>query len=177
MNNNGQQITKSAIEWATGLGGLSAEIKRFGNETVFASTNGTLNIQYGSKATLTDKARLKSITAYVGGANDKVRFAIYSNKSGQPDKLLAESAIGSSTTAMAWVTLTVPPTDISPGDYWLAFTFNNSSHRYRYNSSGAGERNKSNSTAIANGYLQSWGTSTNSYTGTRSIYATYEVLP
>ena len=176
LNNNGLQMTRKALEWATGLGNVSTELKKFGYETVFTSENGTSNIQYSTKATLTDKARVRSISAYVGGVSDQVRFALYSDKSGQPDKLLVQSDVGSTTTALAWVTLNVPPTDLAPGNYWLAFSFKNTKQRYRYNSTGAGERNKSNA-AVANGFLGTWGTSTNTYSGSRSIYATYEVLP
>jgi hypothetical protein len=178
LNNSGLALTRKAIEWATGLGSVSVQLKRFGYETVFTTTNGTSSIQYSTKAALADKARVRSISAYVGGANDQVRFALYSSKSGQPDKLLVQSDVGTTTTALAWVTLPVPATDLAPGSYWLAFSFKNSNQRYRYTSSfsNAGERNKSN-TAVANGFLGSWGTSNNSNSGARSIYATYEVLP
>lgn len=178
LNNSGLKLTQNAMEWATGLGNVSSEIKIFGYETIFDSSNGTSNVQYTTKAVLVDNAKLLSISAYVGGANDQVRFAIYSDKGGQPDKLLVESNVGQTATAMEWVTLPVPSTTLSPGNYWLSFSFKNSKQRYRYitSYSGAGERNKSNA-AVANGFLENWGNSNNSYNGARSIYATYEVIP
>ncbi len=176
LNNNGLDLTRKSLEWATGLGNVSVELKKFGYETVFSNENGTSSIQYATRAKLADKARVRSISAYVGGAFDQVRFALYSDKSGQPDKLIVQSDIGMTTTALGWVALNVTPTDLAPGDYWLSFSFKNAYQRYRYNSSGAGERNKSNA-AVSNGFLGTWGTSTNTYSGARSIYATYEVLP
>jgi hypothetical protein len=169
-----QELTCRAIEWASGVGNETPNLKIFGYNTVFTSQNGTSNIQYSTLATLPEEGTLKSITAYVGGANDQVRFAIYKDKSGQPEKLIVQSAIGNSTTSMAWVTLTVPDTKLSAGKYWLAFSFKNTSQRYRYNSTGSGERNKSNA-AVSNGFLSTWGSSSSSFSGSRSIYATYEV--
>lgn len=176
-NATGQMLTCRAIEWATGLGDESLEIKKFGYETVFASQNGSANVQYSVKATVTDTARLRSITAYVGGANDQVRFAIYSDSGGNPGPLIVQSEVGTTTTSMAWVTLPVPATDLVPGNYWLAFLFKNSNQKYRYIAtySGAGERNKAHDFNSA--FINPWGTSNNSYNGARSIYATYEVLP
>ncbi|MEZ6134996.1 MAG: hypothetical protein R3C53_08820 [Pirellulaceae bacterium] len=180
LNNTGLKLTQKAVEWATGLGEESAttELKNFGYETVFNGVNGTSKVQYSTKATLSDKARLRSITAYVGGANDQLRYAIYSDSNGQPNKLLAQSETGSTATEMAWVTLSVPEIDLAPGNYWLSYSFKNSNQKYRYISSysGAGERNVSND-AVGQGFLDTWGTSKNSYSGARSIYATYEVLP
>lgn len=176
LNSNGQLLTCRAIEWATGLGDVSPELRNFGYETVFSSTNSATNNQMAVKATLSEKGTVRSISAYVGGADAQLRFAIYSDKNGQPDRLLVQSNIGNSTTSMAWVTLPVPPTQLTSGSYWLSFSFVNSSQKYRYISShaNAGERNKAYA-AVPNGFLASWGASNNSYNGARSIYATYEV--
>lgn len=174
LNSTCQTLTRRAIEWATGIGDESPDLKIFGFNTVFTSQNGASNIQYATFTSLPENGILKSISAYVGGANDQVRFAIYRDKNGQPDQLIVQTAVGNSTTSMAWVTLTVPDTNLSAGNYWLAFSFKNANQKYRYNSVGLGERNKSNA-AVNNGFSSSWGTSNNSYSGSRSIYATYEV--
>ncbi len=79
---------------------------------------------------------------------------------------------------MAWLTLDVPDTTLPAGTYWLAFSFSDSAQKYYYVSSytGAGERNRSNN-ASQNGFTNPWGSSANSYSGARSIYATYELAP
>ena len=177
LNANGQLLTCKAIEWATGLGNDSPEFRNFGYETVFSSNNSAKDYQLSTKAALSDKGMVVSVSAYVGGVNDQVRFAIYSDKNGQPDALLVQSAIGTTGNSMGWVTLPVPPTQLNAGNYWLAFSFKNGNQKYAYAKSyaNAGERNKSYA-AVSNGFLNSWGSSNTSYNGARSIFATYEVL-
>lgn len=176
MNSTGQLLTRRAIEWATGLGDVSPELRKFGYETVFVGSNSAKDLQMSTKAHLPDNGRIRTISAYLGGSIDQVRFALYSDKNGQPDALLVQSDVGNTTTEMQWITLSVPTIELSPGDYWLAFSLKGSAQRYRYISSfvGAGERNRPNP-AVTNGFLSSWGPSSNSYNGARSVYATYEV--
>lgn len=118
-----------------------------------------------------------SISAYVGGDLDQVRFAIYSDKNGEPDALLVQSAAANSATSMGWVTLPVPPTELNAGNYWLTLYLRSSNHSFRFSNTvaNAGQRNKANQ-AINNGYLSAWGSSSTAASGARSIYATYEVL-
>jgi len=163
-----------AIEWASGVGADPVQEKKFGYEAVFGSTGSRADFQLSTKAQLSEKGTVKSITAYIDGKVDEIRYAIYSDKNGQPDQLLVQSSVGNSNLSMGWVTLTVPDTVLAAGYYWLSFCHADASQNYAYIStySGAGECNKAKD-ATTNGYLANWGSSNTSYSGARSIYATY----
>lgn len=177
ISSEAMEMTDRAVQWATGIGNGSPKIAKLGYDTVFPSTTSRSRTQLATQATLTQTAKLRSISAYVGGSNDQVRFAIYSDAGGQPDVLITQSDVGHSGTSMDWVTLTVPQLTLSPGNYWLAILLKHNNQQYTYVDSypGAGMRNKSLG-AFSNGFLPTWGTSNASYDGARSIYATYEVI-
>lgn len=175
LNANGRQLTLRAIEWATGLGSTTANLKNFGYETVFGSSADKLDeIQVATRAQLTESGVVKSISAYVGGRSDELRFAIYSDVAGQPGVRLVQSAVGRSGSAMQWITLTVPDTSFTPGFYWLALVVDHDEQVHRFSSaiSGAGRRRKAYD-AIDRGFIPAWGTSSSSGDGAISIYATY----
>jgi hypothetical protein len=179
LNNAGLQLTQAALEWASGLGSASVEFRKFGYETVFGSgVGGFKDYQISTKVSLSEQGILKSLSAYVGGDNQKLRLAIYSDNAGQPNKLLAQSAIGNSQKSMSWVTLTVPDTSLSAGNYWLAIAFSDNDQKYRYDSklAGAGVRNKSYD-GVDKGFIGNWSTSNGTQAGAISIYGTYQTQP
>ncbi|QDU90389.1 hypothetical protein Pla175_37930 [Pirellulimonas nuda] len=180
LNETGRLLTCRSIEWATGLGDESPDFRTFGYAEVFSRSNDEVDgQQLATRATLAEKGKVLSISAYVGGvSNAKVRFAIYSEKNGQPDTLLVQTSTGKCSNSMGWVTLDVPATTLSAGAYWLTFSFDDEDQKYQYTDTytGAGQRNVSNN-ATTKGFKSTWGTSSKSSNGARSIYATYEVAP
>jgi hypothetical protein len=176
LKNSGSTLMKQAVEWASGLGADPTLIKKFGQQTVLATTGSSRRVQLATRVQLTESGTLKSISAYLGGAADDAILAIYSDKGGEPDKLLVQTSRGKTTSSMSWLTLSVPDTQLSPGYYWLAESYKSSSQMHAFTSSGVtvGARNNNND-ATSNGFSSSWGTSTMTSTGARSIYATYSV--
>ena len=113
-----------------------------------------------------------SITAYVGGKNDRnVRYAIYTDVAGEPGALLAQTPNALTTAAMDWLTIDLPDTALAAGTYWLALSFHDTSHKYHYESGGQTRYN--NNRATDNGYTANWGSPSADYTRNISIYATY----
>lgn len=176
---DGQTLTLRAIEWATGLGSTTINLKKFGYETAFGSSaTKQKSVQLATRANLPENGIVKSISAYVGGAVGAVRFAIYSDANGEPGTLIVQSATGTSQSALGWITLTVPDTKLASGNYWLALSLGSASQSCRYTSTaiaGGGRRRRSWD-AVNQGFIGTWGRSSLSSAGACSIYATYQPL-
>ena len=130
------------------------------------------DIQVATLATLPVDATVSSITAYINGnGTNPYRFAIYSDSGGEPGNLIVETA-AEGTSPTEWKTLSVTPTVLTAGNYWLALSMSNKFHDYFYEDTGGQTRFKNHNGAI-NGYLSTWGTSDGSFTYKVSIYADY----
>ena len=175
LTDDGQELMRRSIDWAMGNGpdGVPNYIRNFGFQELFATpVSNVRRVQFATRVTLREAGVLRSISAYVGGASDDIRFAIYSDIAGEPGVLLAESPMGETQSAMHWLTLNLPETSLSPGAYWLALSFESNSQTWLTGSSG-GQSRMTTGRAARNGFSSSWGTSTASSTGPKSIYATY----
>lgn len=174
LNAEGQTILQRAMEWAD----ASTGAKTFGITSQGGSAQkGVNNKQIGAQVTLAEPGTVVSISAYIKGTatSQQVRYAIYSNTaSNQPGTLLAQSALANiTTTSVAWRKINITPLDLAAGTYWLALSFNSSSLRYRYTSTGGQLRYNNNNATTGSGFSSSWGTPTATYTRNMSIFATY----
>jgi len=160
----------------TNAGGGGAAFN-FGNENVEAEdlTN-VADIQLATQVVLPEDGTVASISAYVKGgvAVKKLCYALYTDNSGEPGTLVVESvaeAVGSATDH--WHEISITPTELSAGNYWLALAFEDKKHFVKQSAPGGGQTRHKNNDAVANGFLSSWGTSDASNTRRLSIYATY----
>jgi prepilin-type N-terminal cleavage/methylation domain-containing protein len=157
---------------SSGGGGTS----NFGNENVEAEElTDVADIQLATQVTLPEDGTITSISAYVQGSTVKfLCYALYTDSSGEPGTLIVESvaeALGSTT--YHWHPISVTPTALSAGTYWLALAFDFKSSCVRQSTGSVGQTRHRNNNAVANGFLASWGTSDASNSRRLSIYATY----
>ena len=148
----------------------------FGNENVEAEELTGENVQYATQTVLPEDGTVTSISAYVTGASapKKLCYALYTDSSGEPGTLIIESvaeAIG--VTTYHWHEISITPTELSAGTYWLALAFEFKNMYVKQSAPGGGQTRHKNNDAVANGFLSSWGTSDASNTRRLSIYATY----
>ncbi|MAE63398.1 MAG: hypothetical protein CMJ18_03930 [Phycisphaeraceae bacterium] len=171
LNSSGRTIMQRAIEWAGGAGGGPGSPANFGIETQFATeVQGIDYIQIATRAELTEAGTVTSITAYAHTRSKKACFAIYSDTGGEPDQLLAES-VTEAPSGTSWVTISVPSTELAPGTYWLAMSFEHGGQGYF--SEPGGQTRYRNHSATSSGFLATWGTSDDVFATDISIYATY----
>lgn len=144
----------------------------FGFDTAFDSTQSNVRrLQVATQVTLPEDGTITSITAYVGGRDRIVRYAIYSDAAGEPGALQVESANILTQIGMSWISADVPATTLTAGTYWLALSFDDNLQQYAYQN--GGQARYSNNRATQSGFTASWGTSTASFARNISIYATY----
>ena len=157
---------------STLCGGIVCGPDNFGFDTAFATpVSGVRRIQIATQVTLPQDGTVESITAYVYRTFD-VRYSVYDDAGGEPGNLIVESGTASPpASGPDWLTLSVTPTALTAGTYWLALAFVHNQQRY-YQESG-GETRYRNADAVTDGYLSTWGVSDNSFTIKVSIYATY----
>lgn len=160
--------TLAMIALATTAGYTSV----FGNQQ-----SGVKNTQVATRVTFAKAGTVHSITVYTGGAKKNMVCALYADDAGEPGALLAESVSIKADIALAWVTINIPATSISAGNYWLALCFDHINLNYVYSTSGGQTRESAAHDAVANGFLANWGTSAASNTRQVSIYATYTADP
>lgn len=174
LTSDGLTLMKRSIEWGSGLGDDGPQLPgNFGYENIF-----TVNtIDYGkdilaTQVTLAEDGELNSITAYLDGVNGKkFEFAIYDDASGEPGSFIINSSSGSSG-GTEWKSANVPPTVLTAGTYWLAFTLESNSYGFYRENTGGQTRIKLDHDAIKNGWPSTW-SSTSSNTWKISIYGTY----
>ncbi|MCH8344857.1 MAG: hypothetical protein IH983_12835 [Planctomycetes bacterium] len=161
--------------WVVDNGGTTGPV---GFDTVFASTQGAVHLkQIATQITVAQAGIVDSITAYqAGGNNKKVKYAIYTDSAGEPDALVAETAVGTRSSAAAWFTIDLPVTSLTAGTYWLVLAFNSTTEEYYYDGAG-GQTRYSDDDAISNGYTATWGVTTTTNTRRISIYATIHTNP
>lgn len=146
----------------------------FGHEDIFASADNDRRRQLATRVTLDADQTIVSITAYLDfpfGGNSDVTYAIYSFKKNSPDILITSSSVVTANST-GWFTLSVAPTALVAGEYYLALCAKSDDLNFRYESSG-GETHTQNRDATKIG----WSSSFSSHAGNSrklSIYATYE---
>ncbi len=128
LNADGHTIMQRSIEWAAGLGSgggrtrsrrqlrLRDAVCQHAGQRLEASRSGT-------QVTLAKDGTLNSITAYIENRHGKVRYAIYSDSGGEPGSLIVETDVQTSEWQDDWKTISVPPTPLTAGTYWLALSF------------------------------------------------------
>jgi hypothetical protein len=175
LNLEGQTIMKRAIEWAAGAN-LPVPDPTFGYDTIFASARKSVHgVQVATQVTLSEDGTLKSITAYVNGRDTLVRAAIYTDSGGEPGTLIVQSD-AEAKGVLDWYTFTVADTPLTAGTYWLAVAFSDRQQQYFYNPSGGQVRHVAHD-AVTNGFLGTWGVSSESNPYQVSIYGTYTTDP
>jgi hypothetical protein len=173
---DGQAITRRALEWAAGAGSDPNDpYQTFGNTSVYVNlfTPGAGKM-VATKVTLLEDAKIRSISAFVGGPIGTIRYAIYNHHSNNcPNSLIAESGLGVTTGGgHRWVTLSMPDKDLNAGEHWLAVCFGLNSQTV--NMTPGGNYVTRNHDATLAGFRSSWGTPDSEEQMSFSIYATYE---
>jgi hypothetical protein len=110
---------------------------------------------------------LSSISMYIQTANAVVRFGVYSDLNGQPNQLLAQSGLVT-TSGNSWTSAPISVPVVAGQNYWLTIV-SNSLVNWNYDFGAlAGNGREASTTLSANyGTFTSWGTAK------YSIYATY----
>jgi hypothetical protein len=146
---------------------------RFGYDTLYASSQNWNYFTIATRASLDKMVTLKSITAYLDSPNGTYRYAVYSHNAllGGPLALVAQTGVGTGV-GTGWHTLSVPPTVLTPGTYWLVmfYTSNRQKHYYLFL---GGETYRSTYDS-SGGFPALWSGSTSTYGYRLSIYGTYD---
>lgn len=133
------------------------------------------SLQFATQVTLDEDGTAASISAYVKGPPvKKLRYALYTDDSNEPGTLL----VGTNTEAIGsnlyhWHNISITPTELSAGTYWLALAFEVKNMYVRQSDIGFGQSRGNTNDAVTNGFNSPWGTSSQSNTRRISIYATY----
>lgn len=163
-------ITKRSLEWALGsepaVGGSGFS---FGVETVGASSHDSVTSRIRcTQATLSEDATITDIVGYIQGPiGSQVRFAIYTDSSGEPGTKIVETALDSLSVSTAhWHTISIAPTALTAGTYWLAIGFSHTNMYYFYSSGGKTRHKFADTPTLP----ATWGTSDYLPSWTISIY-------
>lgn len=177
LTTDGRTILRRCLEWAGGAGSDPNSLEQtFGNTSVYMNlfTPGA-GRQIATKVNLAQAGKIQSISAFAGGGVGTIRFAIYSHHGPQnrPNTLLAQSGIGLTLSGgNRWITLNLPETNLSAGDYWLAINFGLTSQTV--NMTPGGEYVTLNYDATLLGFKNSWGSPDSNEPMKLSIYGTYK---
>lgn len=173
---DGRNILRRCLEWGAGAGSdPNSPVQTFGHTYVYMSL-----LDFGpsksvaTKVRLTERGKIKSISAFVGGPAGIIRYAIYSHHpSNRPDSLRAQSSFALTSNGIGrWVTLNVNDTMLEPGEYWLAITCGLAAQTL--NMAPGGDFVSLNYDATLLGFRNSWGSPESQEAVSFSIYATYE---
>lgn len=168
-----------------GFNRLTDRPRTFGRTTVAAgpSSDGPMTVDFkrGSRFTLTQKATLLGLSAYLdgkGGAptgSQTVRMALYRDGNGVPTTRLAQSPAATITAGAEprWINFSAPATRLDPGNYWIVLHSGGAQGIARYYADGPANR-YGNADAFADGAADPFGPGTASNT-TLSVKATYTV--
>lgn len=147
----------------------------FGFEDIFGSSDNDRRRQIATRVTLDSDQTIVSITAYLHfpfGGNSDVTYAIYNlDNNDNPDDLITSSSVERADSS-GWFTLSVAPTALVAGDYYLALCAKSDDLNFRYESSG-GETHIQNRDATKLGWSNSFSSQTEN-NRKLSIYATYQ---
>ncbi len=111
----------SSTSTVTVTGGTT--IYTFGDTAIETPRDFGANYVYSNSFTTSIPVTVMQIS-YYSGISQSVRVGVYSDSSGSPNMKLAETSLDS-VSAGAWHTFTISYA-LTPGAYWLAFTFSGS---------------------------------------------------
>ena len=145
------------------------------NATEALDTNNKADTQIATQAVLSEGGTITSIFGYVKGSPTKeLRFAIYTDNSGEPGDLIVESAVATGLSSQfGWHEIAVTPTHLTAGTYWLAMAFEHKNQYFNHSASGQGQTRYKSNDAVTNGFTSQWSASDQSGTERISIYASY----
>ena len=178
LNEDGWQLMLRSVDWVLGNGddgvpNLEPPTRNFGYETLFSQNLTRDREQVATQAFLGIGGVLQSISVFVGGSNGEVRVAIYSDVFGEPNALIAESAVMKSVDQGSWLQFEMTDINLPPGMYWLAVSMDNGNHYFKRGSVFNGRNRTITHRATADGFRQTWGVSEGVFNGSAiSIYAT-----
>jgi uncharacterized protein (DUF2141 family) len=94
----------------------------FGTTTTAGASSGGAWANYivATKYTLSEAGTVTQVSIYVVRAGH-VKVAIYADNSGTPGSLLVANNSPTTVTAGQWTTISIGPTSLSAGTYWIAF--------------------------------------------------------
>jgi hypothetical protein len=91
------------------------------------------DIQIATPVLITENIQATSIAVYTSKSGKKLRLAIYSDNNGRPGSLLVETGQEEVTTNSAhWKEVSITPTDLEAGAYWVAVSFQDRDQSYLY---------------------------------------------
>jgi hypothetical protein len=173
LTSSGQTLLQNAIRWASEGAGYGG-VLHMGNQTAFTTGGKNVSLmQVATQVTLASAGTINGVTAYVNGPPPKlVRYAIYTDKNGEPDTLVTQTATGPIVTNQAhWHTLATPTVNLTAGSYWIALAFEMNNQYYYHDTLSTGKIRMRSNDAITSGFSSTWGTSSTSTAGRISIYA------
>ncbi len=152
-----------------------AGTSNFGNENIEAEELTGADTQFATQVTLPEDGTVTSISAHVKGPVTKMLcYALYTDSSGEPGTLVVESvAEATGLNEYHWHQISITPTALSAGTYWLALAFSFKNTYVTQSAEGLGQTRHKSYDAVSSGFLASWGASDVSNTRRLSIYATY----
>lgn len=114
-NTSAQSTAASATTQAA-----SASTETMGETTILTTgDSGNANFLLAQNATLPSAGSLQSISFYVTTAAGQLRLGVYTDASGVPGTLVAQTA--AFTPVVGWNTVALTSSSLSAGTYWLAY--------------------------------------------------------
>ena len=162
------QYTTSTSTVTMTLGGNTGT---FGTTSIAGASSGGGLASYiiATKYTLSQAGTVTQVSIY-SGKSGNVKAAIYADNSGAPGGLLVAKNVPTAVGAGQWTTISVAPTSLAAGTYWIAF--NEDVNYLRVYKSGATRQAAYMSYAFSNDMPTSW--TPNGYQNLDYIcYATY----
>ncbi|HNB50579.1 MAG TPA: hypothetical protein PK530_01480 [Anaerolineales bacterium] len=100
---------------------LPTAVITMGETNVLGSTQSiSKNVLSAQRATLSQAARVKSVSIYISTVSGQIRLGVYNDATGVPGTL--QGFTGAFTPVVGWNTVNVSPQPLlTTGDYWLAF--------------------------------------------------------
>jgi hypothetical protein len=138
LNANGLILMERAIAWAAKNEQSMSTTAVFGFNNAFSIPVCSVHdIQIMANAILSENGTESSVCTCADGSNKEVRYAIYTDSGGGPDKLVVELMDQAATISDDWVAIPVPVTAIAAGTYGATLWRDQTGHRYCQDSGGA----------------------------------------
>jgi hypothetical protein len=148
----------------------------FGNTNVGTITNTFSGTKDASRFQLTENGTIQSITVYFANYNYDAKAAIYTDSSGAPSQLIAQST-SQRVSSIGWLSFVIPQTSLSSGYYWLSTSTSVFAAAGVMSAIGSSGSHCWVSSTFASDFSSSFGTPRNSDSNAPSIYATYTPTP
>ena len=180
---DGQALLKASLLWAAGAGSNGdPSLVKVGLWTGYSPSNfwdmGSVRM-FASPITLTTKAELLELSAYVECQNLPIRLALYSDGSGNPATRLAQTGALTGPLTPAWITGTISPLVLNPGTYWLAVSLSDNNQDIFYAKPNGVATSIITKTTFSPGFPSTWvpgGSSGSGPAGTTSSIANTQLL-